>query len=269
MSIFRQLSRIGLAAGATSVALFAGPAAFAGTTVDYAALGDSYSSGVGTGTVTNDGSGCDRSPDAYGPLWTTAHSVAHFDFAACTGATTSDVVTHQLGGLTGSTTLVSITIGGNDVGFAGVLKSCLLGSDATCQSAVANAENTARTALPRKLATTYSAIRSHAPNARVDVLGYPHLFERTCATSTTMDSAKRGYLNDGADQLDAVVAAAVTGAGAGFAYSDARPHFAGHGICADRPWINDASLLNQGNSYHPNKSGYRSGYLPALEALTG
>jgi hypothetical protein len=74
---------VALAAG------FAGAGSAAGTT--YAALGDSYSSGVGTGSYTLD-SACKRSVYAYPYLWAQAHAGTALSFAACSGAKTSDLL---------------------------------------------------------------------------------------------------------------------------------------------------------------------------------
>ena len=53
----------------------------------YAALGDSYSSGLGAGDYL-DGSGtCRRSANAYPERWAARHEPASFAFAACAGAT--------------------------------------------------------------------------------------------------------------------------------------------------------------------------------------
>jgi lysophospholipase L1-like esterase len=244
---------------------FAAPAYAAG--IRYAALGDSYSSGVGTGNYDPASGACERSPQSYAPLWAAAHAVASFAFAACGGATTDDVRANQLSGLSAGTTLVTITIGGNDAGFATVLTTCLLGTDAICDAAVGTARAYATTVLPGKLDRTYAAIRSHAPNARLVVLGYPRLFELTASCGLLgMSLHKRTTLDQGADALAGVTAGRAAAAGATFV--DARPGFAGHGICASSAWINGLTLPVT-DSFHPKVSGYRYGYLPALTASTG
>lgn len=64
---------------------------------------------------------------------------ASFTFAACSGATTSDVISSQPSSLNSSTTLVSISIGGNDVGFPSIMETCVLESTSSCESAVSAA----------------------------------------------------------------------------------------------------------------------------------
>ena len=250
--------------GAVTGLLVAGPAHAAGA-IGYVALGDSYSSGVGAGGY--DSSGCSRSSRSYPALWAASHTVTSFTFVACGGATTDDVLNKQIGALNAATTLVTITIGGNDAGFVAVVTTCLLGTDGACTIAVGAAKAYATQVLPAKLDRTFAAIRSHAPNARVVVLGYPRLFELPASCGLLgMDLAKRQTLDGGADGLDSVIAARAGAAGDTFV--DARPAFAGHGICAGQSWIN-STTWPIGDSYHPTSTGYQSGYLPALDRVTG
>ena len=55
---------------------------------------------------------------------------------ACSGATTATVLGSQLSALSSATTLVSITVGGNDVGFSSVMETCVLLPQSSCVSAV-------------------------------------------------------------------------------------------------------------------------------------
>src|ERR1700721_569489 len=138
------------ALGLAAAMIGTGIPAQAASAVHYVALGDSYSAGVGAGG--NSGS-CDQSPNAYAALWAKANSLASFTFAACSGATTSDVINSQLSSLSSSTTLVSITIGGNAVGFSSIMETCVLHSPSSCESAVAAGEKSANDTLPGLLKT--------------------------------------------------------------------------------------------------------------------
>ncbi|MGW1062359.1 SGNH/GDSL hydrolase family protein [Micromonospora rubida] len=238
-------------------------AAQAAAAVNYVALGDSYSSGVGAGPY--DLSTCLRSEKSYAPLWAAANRVTSFKFPACGGAVTSDVIDSQVSALSTGTTLVTITIGGNDAGFADVITSCRFGSTSSCTDAVNEAKAFATGELPGRLDRTYAAIRDRAPNARLIVLGYPRLFETGSCGLLAMSTYKRTILNEAADLLASVTAGRAAAAGATFA--DTRPYFAGHGVCAAAPWIRDVSGVIE--AYHPNADGYRYGYLPALTAVTG
>jgi lysophospholipase L1-like esterase len=251
----------GAACAAAVLAIVTASAGASARVVNYVALGDSYSSGTGTGDYTN--TACDTGPEGYPSLWDNSHKVASFDFAACSAATTRDVLGGQLGRLSGSTTLVSITIGGNDVGFGKILQTCYLGGQTTCLNEVGNAESYARKTLPGLLSRTYTAIRRAAPNARVVVLDYPHLYGSSGVCLDTLDGAEHSALDHGADVLDGVIASAASKAG--FVFADVRRYFNGHGICSSDPWINGLLGFSKG-AFHPNATGYQDGYLRALNA---
>jgi lysophospholipase L1-like esterase len=258
-----RISFLSLLLGSVTTVALAVPAGAAPLAENYVALGDSYASGTGAGSYGNSGS-CLRSSNAYGPLWTNSHG-ATFTFAACSGAVTADVLNSQVNALSASTTLVTISIGGNDAGFSDVVITCTTGSDSTCVNRVNQARTFAQTTLPGRLDAVYSTIRSRAPNARVVVLGYPRLFSSSfCWWFST---AKRNAINGAADLLSSVTAGRV--AAAGFTYEDVRDNFAGHEVCTGSPWINGINFGNLVESYHPNANGHARGYLPALNGITG
>lgn len=239
----------------------ASPAAATTSTVDYVALGDSYATAIGAPGSTG---ACGRGSRAYPALWAAANNPASFRFVACGGATTDDVRRSQLSALTAGTDLVSITIGGNDVGFARTVISCTVGTDAVCARTVEDARDTAARTLPGRLDATYQAVRQRAPNATVVVLGYPRLFDATASCPGGLSAAKRRVLNAGADELARIIAGRA--AAAGFVFADVRSDFDAHGVCARTPWINAFNLLRAIDSYHPDTAGYAQGYLPALTA---
>jgi lysophospholipase L1-like esterase len=218
----------------------------------YVALGDSYSSGVGTRTYYSNSGSCDRSPDAYAPLIAAAKGYS-LTFEACGGATTADVISSQLAGLNSSTSLVTITIGGNDAGFSTVIEDCAA-YYFPCQGSINTANSYISGTLPGLLNTTYSDIRSDAPNAKVIVLGYPHLFTSTGATCNfdTLTSSHEEELNSTADELDGVIETAAKAHG--FTFVDPRSAFESHEVCSSSEWLNGLSdPLSE--SFHPNVSG--------------
>ncbi|MBO3742131.1 SGNH/GDSL hydrolase family protein [Actinoplanes flavus] len=231
--------------------------------IDYVALGDSYSSGVG---APGQSGTCLRSNNAYGPKWAAANSPASFQFLACSGATTDDVVRTQAPAIRAGADLISITIGGNDAGFAPTIVTCLTSSDSACANKVNQGKTYVANTLPGKLDAAYSAIRAKAPDARVVVLSYPLMFD-TAALICEMSTAKRRAINDGARVLDEMIKQRAEAAG--FVYSEVRDEFTGHGVCSSRPWLNGLTIIPPQNSYHPNSSGYTSGYLPALTGAAG
>lgn len=256
---------IAVATATTFAATLPASAAEPGT--DYVALGDSYSSGVGTGDYIDGSGGCKRSTDAYPELWASAHGAVSLHFAACSGATTGDVTADQLDALSASTDLVTITIGGNDAGFTHVMLTCVIGSvggPGACQDATEDAIDYVHDTLPGKLDATYAAIEQDAPNAEVVVLGYPRLYTLDGSCNIGIGDTARQYVNDAADELDETIAKRA--ANAGFEFVDVRDAFAGHGICSSDWWLN-STTWPLSDSYHPNKQGHRDGYLPALERV--
>jgi lysophospholipase L1-like esterase len=241
----------------------AGPSAIAAD-VRYVALGDSYSSGLGTGNYDPASGNCKRSPNAYPALWAGSHATASFNFVACSGATTTDVLNSQLSPLNSSTTLVSITIGGNDAGFSTVMQTCVLGSDSACLAAVAGAQDFAANQLPARLNTLFSAIHSRAPGAHVVVLDYPHLYKIT-SICVGLSNTKRTALNNAADTLDTTINKGA--ANAGFAFADVRSRFSGHELCSGDGWLHSVTIPI-GESYHPTSLGHSSGYLPVLNSAS-
>ncbi len=254
------LSLLGLASTST-----AAPAATAAAG-KYVALGDSYSSGLGAGSYGSSGS-CKRSSNAYAQLWANTHAPSVFSFVACSGAVTQNVLDSQVGAITADTSLVTISIGGNDAGFASVMTDCNLSSDSTCVSRNNTAQNFARTTLPGRLDNVYTQIRNRAPSARVAVMGYSRIYQLGGSCAIGLSETKRTAINQSSDVIAGVIAGRA--AAFGFTFVDGRAAFAGHEICASGTrWINSITWPIE-ESYHPNASGQNGGYYTALRGVTG
>jgi lysophospholipase L1-like esterase len=260
---------LGISVLASPVAFIAAsPAANAAAAVHYVALGDSYSSGVGAGDYISSSGSCDRSSLAYPEQWAGAHSPASFVSVACSGATTADVLSSQVSALSASTTLVSITIGGNDAGFSSVMETCVLESTSSCLKAVTASEAYVASQLPASLDTTLQTIRTDAPAAKIVVLGYPALYDLSKSGSCIgLSSADRTALNQGAGDLDSALATAATTEGDTF--TDVRSEFAGHEICDSGSWLHSVDIFSISSSYHPTAAGQELGYLPAFTSAAG
>jgi lysophospholipase L1-like esterase len=260
-----RLSRFLAAASAllltAALALFGAGSAHAAGPV-YVALGDSYSSGVGSGSYDSASGSCYRSTKAYPALWAAAHTPSGFSFTACSGAKTTDVINSQLGPLSSATTLVSISIGGNDAGFSDVMTTCVLYSDSTCLSRINTARAYATNTLPGQLDAVYNAITAKAPAAQVVVLGYPH-FYKLGTTCIGLSETKRSAINSAADLLDDTTAKRA--ADHGFTFADVRSTFTGHELCSGSAWLHSLTYPTY-ESYHPTASGQSGGYLPAFAA---
>ncbi|MGW0315589.1 SGNH/GDSL hydrolase family protein [Streptomyces flavidovirens] len=229
----------------------------------YVALGDSYAAGVGAGGYDSTSGACTRSFRSYPALWSASHTPSSFTSAACSGARTDDVVTGQLGALSKATGLVSITVGGNDAGFADTMTTCTLQSESACVERVNQSRAYIRNTLPAKLDQVYGAIEKNAPAARVVVMGYPRLFKLGGTCSAGLTEKSRAAVNAAADDLNAVTAKRA--ADHGFAFGDVNTTFAGHELCSGDAWLHGATFPVQ-NSYHPTAKGQSSGYLPVFSS---
>jgi len=239
------------------------------TVRDYVALGDSYASGLGAGNYLN--TECYQSRDnSYPQLWVKsrpAGTLGTVTDKTCSGALITTVRDTQLDAVNADTGWVTLTVGGNDAGWVGALRQCLLGNDQTCRSTVSRAEDTAGSVLPDGLDKLYTAIRKRAPEARVFVLGYPHLVgDGAGAGCESLPEARRELLNDASDTLADTIKAAVEKHD-GFTYVDVREAFDGHEACTGDPWIN-AVRDPLSESFHPNAKGYQA-YAGALAEVTG
>ncbi|MGX6448822.1 SGNH/GDSL hydrolase family protein [Patulibacter sp. S7RM1-6] len=260
-------ARAALAAIALVLSLLAALAVPAGAAAEeYVALGDSYSSGTGTRRYVD--KPCRRSSAAYPMLVAAGRPGTTLRFVACSGAVVADVERDQLAALTPATALVTLTIGGNDAGFAKVIARCALPSwVAKCAKPVKKARTFITRTLPRRLDGLYREIRRRAPSARVVVLGYPGLFNGIdCGPVTFFGRGEQRQLNGTAALLRDTLRERA--AAHGFLFGDVMPAFRGHAVCDDAEWLNGLSRPLR-ESFHPNATGHAEGYAPIVRALAG
>ena len=259
---FLKVSGCALAIGLTGGA----GSALAGE--QYVALGDSYSSGTGTREYYD--TNCERSNHSFSKIIDTERANTDVVLAACGGARTGDVLASQVSNLTTATKWVSITIGGNDAGFSRVITECAKPWwAADCDAEVDKAQAYINTTLPGQLANVNNEIKRRAPYATVIPLSYPRVFMGVdCNAGTYFSSAEMTRLNATADLLRDKIRTAATNAGTQFRFKDAIGPFIGHAVCSSSEWINGLSNPT-GESYHPNRSGHRSGYVPLVRAVMG
>ncbi|MGX1674608.1 SGNH/GDSL hydrolase family protein [Streptomyces sp. NPDC055400] len=248
---------------AAGVALTGASAAQAAAT-GYVALGDSYSSGVGAGSYDSSSGSCKRSTKAYPALWAASHSPSSFSFTACSGARTGDVLSGQMGPLNSGTGLVSLSIGGNDAGFADVMTTCVLQSESTCVARVNEAKAYVQNTLPGQLDSVYSAITARAPAAHVVVLGYPRFYQLNGSCIAGLTETERAAINGAADLINSTTAKRA--ADHGFTFGDVTSTFTGHEICSGSAWLHSVNWLDPSVSYHPTAAGQSGGYLPVFSA---
>lgn len=230
----------------------------------YVALGDSFAAGVGAGVYLADGTDCHRSLLGYPARVATSGNLA-LNLQACSGAVVSDVVASQLGTLSSRTAYVTITIGGNDIGFSDIVSTCAGLDEAACLAAVTAGEQAAAAELPDDLTALFAAVKGKANNAQIVATSYPQLFTtgKYCPLFTP---AERTRLNDASRTLAGIIEDAANDAGIG--YADISTKFAGHAVCDPIPWVNGLTIP-QYASFHPNALGYRYGYTPQVSSSLG
>ncbi|MFD6754885.1 GDSL-type esterase/lipase family protein [Micromonospora gifhornensis] len=261
-----------------------------GAQVQWVAIGDSYSAGVG-GMATGQPS-CLREPDesyagqARQIMERHGYSVT-FVHAACSGARTTDIRTGQIATVTRAD-LVTMTIGGNDAGFATWLTHCLLFSDCPSSDSVDWDD------LYRQLVATYVAVRTAMPTTgHLYVLTYP-VFYADPAGWRERQCPKEGYgmhlvarrANESSVRLGDTIFWAVReanrqvtahGRPGNIAFVDVRPqvreeHLDGRtrriaydpaGICSTTPEVlqgMNGLVSGSGNqlsdAFHPTRAGY-------------
>jgi lysophospholipase L1-like esterase len=274
----RMAAAVAAGSGALVLSLAGTGQAAAGTAasrvVNYSALGDSYASAPGVADQVD--STCARSDRNY-PSLTAQHQHWRLTDVSCSGATTSDVagpqgsVAPQLNALTRATDVVSVTVGGNDIGFTGVLTTCagLTTSDpagAPCREHFTAGGTDQLAAAVRqtgpKVAAVLHDVHRRAPHARVLVVGYPDLFpdDGVGCTSSTVPLAMGdfAYLRDTEKKLNAMLAHEARTAGA--RYVDTYTTSVGHDMC--RPegqrWIEPLVTTPPIAPAHPNAQGEQS-----------
>ncbi len=176
------------------------------------------------------------------------------------------MISSQVSALSSSTTLVSITVGGNDVGFSNVMQTCVLQGTDACVAAVQSGENVAQSTLPGSLDAVFNAITAHAPSARVVVLDYP-VFYQLNTLCVGLSGTSHAKIDEGINLLDGVISAAASRHG--FVFADVRSIFVGHQLCSGHDWLHSLSILHLSDSYHPTADGQKLGYLPVFTGLAG
>ncbi|MFI2609916.1 SGNH/GDSL hydrolase family protein [Kitasatospora sp. NPDC018619] len=318
----RFLSRLAVAGTATVLAagLITPTAAHAATrpgdrtgTLRWTALGDSYTAGVieATGAETAPRDGCARTVGSYPEvIRRDLGSLVDLRNASCSGATTDGVDTSsqaplgrplpplgtdpngpypavppQIDAVDPATGLVTLGIGGNDLGFAEILKSCIelgalqLGQGTPCKDKFDATLPDRFARLRNSYDRVLNALHAKAPSARVVTVGYPHLFPETAelcqygnplqfATFTTGDL--RWARTAIVEPLNALVARAT--AAHGDTFVDLYPASAGHSVCDADHWLDGVLTSVLPLEYavvHPNAAGQAHTAALVENALLG
>ncbi len=215
-------------------------------------LGDSFASGEGNGKYGSLGSApsCHASASAHGRLLVGVLGMdRRASFAACTGARVGDLTARrdarpaQLDRLDGDTSLVTLSIGGNDLGWADALKNCAVRASACRSGTPLDQALTARIrAMGATLERTYTEVRRRAPHARILVTGYPRFFPTSPEADytqafgliTVFDPATQRWANRRLVEFNRTIRNAAKRAGV--EYVEMTDAFAGHELTTEHPW---------------------------------
>ncbi|MBF9066923.1 SGNH/GDSL hydrolase family protein [Streptacidiphilus fuscans] len=258
----------------TSLCLALPAQAQADSTVNYVALGDSYS--AGSGILPLDTSApleCARSTLNY-PHDLAARLGLDLTDVTCGGAETKDFsgsqypgVAPQLDALNADTGLVTMTIGGNDNNtFIDAILACgsagiaTLGIGHPCQSLYGSSfDNTIDTTTYANLDAALAAVKAKAPNAQIAIVGYPWIVPAQavpgCYAKMPLASGDIPYLRDIEAHLNAAVQRAA--ADNGVTYVDMSTVSDGHDACepVGTRWIEPLLFGTNYVPVHPNATG--------------
>ena len=295
------LMGVGSAASATSARSATHPrtptAATAATaalpaSVDYVALGDSYSAGPLIPAQRPDPLGCLRSTNNYPAYLAGYLDVSTYRDVTCSGARVKDFFhpqdtiiqgpspAPQVHALSGTTDLVTVGIGGNDFGlFGSLIDTCekVRSRDpkgAPCRKHFTEHGVDTKLRDARRIEGhvrhALRAIHREAPHARVLIVGYPRLLPES-GTCHAVPFARGDYA--WGRHVERTLNASIRRAAAktGSAYVNLYPSTQGHDACAGkRAWINGSKIdYTKAANFHPFKIGERHFAHAVYRRITG
>lgn len=223
----------------------------------YVSMGSSYAAGLGIAPYQEGAPArCARSTRNYASQLATKRGLSLVD-VGCSGARTSAILQPwgelpaQIDAVTADTALVTITIGGNDIGLVGGLYggSCRQRSETNCapQSAPNEADYAA---LKTAMTGMVAAIRDRAPKARIVLVEYPTILppQGSCAATPLADADADAARTKAARLLSITHDAAAAGGATVITTSELSR---GHDACAAEPWMNGYPAPGAA-PYHPN-----------------
>jgi lysophospholipase L1-like esterase len=256
----------------------------------FVALGDSYAAGdLIPSSPSGTPAGCLRSTHDYGADAAAALGVTRFINATCTGATTTDMTqpqSVQLGTnppqfsfLAADDSVVTLTIGGDNIGFLGILETCaqlsltdLFGNPCQRHYTAGGTDQlvAAINATAPKVAAVLQGIHARAPDARVLLVGYPDILPTTgggCWPMVPFAFGDVPYLRG--IELDTNQMLASTAAANGATFVDTYTATIGHDACQAAGVKDVEGLIPTSPAYpfHPNQSGQQVMADQVLAAL--
>jgi lysophospholipase L1-like esterase len=240
---------------------------------NWAGLGDSYAAGPLIPNQQLSPLGCLRSDHNFAHLAAAALGRSLAD-ASCSGAKTDDMTAPQdvtpgqnppqFNALTTDTQIVTLQIGGNDIGFTSILENCATANPFAhpCRDKyVVNGHDTLAdkiAATAPKVATVLQGIHARSPGARVFVVNYAAILPETgsgCWPQVPIAFADVPYLRSVEKNLNAMLAQQA-------AANDARivddyTASIGRDACksSSTRWVEPLVPANAAAPFHPNARG--------------
>lgn len=253
----------------------------------YVALGDSYAAGAGV--PASSGGACLRSDHNYGHLVAAALAPSSYVDTTCAGAKVGALTTAQtdagmvvngpqLDAVTSDTTLITLTIGGNnlgtsDFGFADAAAICSalavtnpLG--APCRDFYGDTLSKRLDTAAAQLADGLQKLHAKAPKAKVMIVGYPSVIPddpAKCLGKMPVTTGDLRFLRSVLGELNDEVARTATANGA--TYVDTLGPTTGHDSCSSSPWVEGLFPASPAVPLHPNATGERVMAEAVLHAL--
>ncbi len=242
----------------------------------YVALGDSYTAGPLIPNQSLNPLGCLRSDHNYPHLVQPGLTTAALSDVSCSGATTDDMLNAQstsagtnppeLNALTTDTRVVTLGIGGNDIGFTDIVLNCSrLNPFDPCKDDYVHGSTddiSARIAATApKVDAVIAAIHARSPSAKVHVVGYPTILPATgfgCWPSVPILPTDVTYLRAKEFELNAMLAARAAADGA--FYVDTVTSSVGHDVCkaTGTKWVEGLIPTSPAAPVHPNALGMQN-----------
>jgi lysophospholipase L1-like esterase len=277
--------RLAVAAAAVAATCAAGLTACEPPPDTYVALGDSYTAGPMIPMQGTAIPGCLRSDHNYPNLARTLIRAERFVDVSCSGAKTDDLYAPQsqdvgpdnppqLDALDDMTKVVTLGIGGNDIGFTGIVETCA-SQNPTGPGCKPTYVHDGRDELRERIAATapkidraIAAIRARAPRAKVFVVGYPTVVPETgtgCYPIVPILPGDIEYLRGVAKALNAMLRDRATAGGA--TYIDTARSSVGHDVCAVDHWVEGLVPAAPAAPVHPNATGMRNTSIDVAKAV--
>lgn len=224
---------------------------------NYVALGDSYAAMGSTTLPLDPPDSCARAQDSYPEL--AAEDKTSSVLAPWQATLRKELVEissagehpAQVDALAADTSLVSLSIGGNDASFVH-LTQCA--TDDICQDESGAQIELELHDLPQRLDKVYGEIAHRSPEAKVIATGYIPLINpgETCPFIEKIPATDREWLADTIQRINQTVREAAERNGATYVLPDDAPQ---HSACSDEPWVNFTGQDTDSFPMHPTHAG--------------